>query len=307
MSILIPGTSHQITWAVQIVQDTTTYYVRAVIRDTRSNTIIATLNLDNLGNGRFSKSWNVPQDGSGFGREIEIEKTVYDDAGYTTANGQYGRFLDQYTIFNLGTRNSSTGGYGGGQSVDYKEIEKIIKKNLDSMVETTGNVIKAEKPEPVDMIPMINALHDVLKGLSGLSARISAMEMKDDDTHGEFDGIIQDVMAIKDELKATIDGSHRFLIETIDSKIEEVNSTIKEMERAEKSEIADIENKMDKQIKSLLKQFESVIEDGGKKLHSHVADAMTKPLHVSLAANVVPQKEPTPMDKRQEHIKRLIS
>ena len=129
MSILIPGTSHQITWSIQNLTDTTTYYVKAVIRDLRTNIILDTLYLTDLGNGRFSKTWNVPQDGQGFGRQIEIEKTVYEDSAYTIPSGLYGRWLDEYTIFNLANRLPSTGGYGGhGTQVDYKEITTIIKK-----------------------------------------------------------------------------------------------------------------------------------------------------------------------------------
>ena len=308
MNILIPGTSDQITWSIQNLQDTTTYYVRAVIRDVRTETILKTLNLTDLGNGRFSGVWNVPQDGSGFGREIEIEKTVYEDSGYTVPSGTYGRWLDRALIFNLANRLPSTGGYGGHTNqVDYKEIARIIKKEVETAMMPMIDSENKEKETPIDLSPVLQSLKMISSGLSGLATRISAMEVKDDNTHEEFDSIINDVMRIKDDIKSTIESSNSDLRAEFETKISEITSIIKEIEKKDRTDLAQVEKKMEKQIASILKRFEAIIEDGGKKLHSHVQDAMSKPLSVSLVGSALPsKKESTTADLRQEHIKRLI-
>lgn len=140
MSILIPATTHIISWVKQNQLDLTTYYVRAVVRNIKTDAILDTLDLTDLGSGRFSKTWNVPQDPTGYGVEISIIKTVYEDAAYTTVSGIYGSWEDRYLIFNLKQGSNNTGGFGGG-GVDYDVITAIIKKQLaEALTQIVGDL-----------------------------------------------------------------------------------------------------------------------------------------------------------------------
>ena len=70
--------------------DTATYYVQAVIRNSRTNAIIDTINLTDRDGYRFSKEWQVPADPSGEGLVIDIVTSIYTDSGYTTKSENYG-------------------------------------------------------------------------------------------------------------------------------------------------------------------------------------------------------------------------
>lgn len=131
---LIPGTTHAITWSKQNLLDTSTYYVRAVVRDTRTETVLATLDLVDLDNGRYSYPWTVVGDPSGRGREIEIEKTVYEDSGYTQVSGMYGRWLDQYVILDPRSASVAPGGANYGGTVDYEHIARLVAKEVQQAV-----------------------------------------------------------------------------------------------------------------------------------------------------------------------------
>jgi hypothetical protein len=139
--------------------DTTTYYVRAVIRDAYTDEILATLNLDDKGGQRFTKNWQVSPDPSGLGREISIVTSVYTDSGYTTKSENYGDEENSHLI----EENIQRGGGGGG--VDYYTLRKIIQEELD----------KLPKPEPFPDIPtpQVNVrLDSVLSAISELKVAL---------------------------------------------------------------------------------------------------------------------------------------
>lgn len=156
--------------------DATTYYVRAVIRNSVSGAIIETLNLTDETNGRFTKLWEVPSDVSGEGFYIDITLSVYSDSGYTTKASSYGDSNEQYLVYDR--RPPSVG--GGGVDVDYKKIEKILalalkpladRKELDLapvLLQIKGvlgkvEAIKIPNPEKLDQTPVLLRLTSVEK------------------------------------------------------------------------------------------------------------------------------------------------
>ncbi len=134
--------------------DLTTYYVQAVIRNSVTSDIIATVNLTDKTGGRFMKMWEVPSDVSGLGFYIDITITVYDDAGYTSKASAYGVDNEQYLIFD---RIVKSGG-GGSADVDYKKIGKLIADAIK----------KIEPPEGVDLSPVLSAVADVMKEVQAI-------------------------------------------------------------------------------------------------------------------------------------------
>lgn len=137
--------------------DATTYYVRAVVRNSRTDEILATLDLTDIGSRRFKKSWQVPADVSGQGFYIDITTSVYTDSNYTTKSGSYG---DDNNSFLVQTR-AKPGGGGGGADIDYKKIK--------SMLDILSGSIKKALPEKVEMTPVLNALKSLEKGLTTLN------------------------------------------------------------------------------------------------------------------------------------------
>lgn len=123
--------------------DSNTYYVRAVIRNARTDVVIDTVELTDQGNRRFSKEWQVPADTSGQGFYIVITTTVYTDSGYTTKSSLYGEKFDTYLVQE---RFNTSLGTGGGAYVNYEKIEKIIDEKLA--------LIPQPKEKKVDLEPI---------------------------------------------------------------------------------------------------------------------------------------------------------
>lgn len=126
--------------------DSSTYYVRAVIRNARTDVIIDTINLTDRGSRRFSLPWQTPADTSGLGFYIAVCTSVYTDAGYTIKSDSYGEEMQTYLIDN---RFRNLGGGGGGDGVDYTKLRKILKEVLTtfewSSVFSLSSVLEAIK------------------------------------------------------------------------------------------------------------------------------------------------------------------
>src|SRR5258707_3851150 len=79
--------------------DSTTYYVRAVVRDAKTDALLATVNLTDQGDAhRFSKKWQIPADQTGQGYYLLITTSVYTDSGYTTKSSNYGDKDETYLV-----------------------------------------------------------------------------------------------------------------------------------------------------------------------------------------------------------------
>src|SRR4051794_23817939 len=78
--------------------DATTYYVRAVIRNSVTDAIIDTVSLTDKTSQRFVYPWQVIGDVSGQGTQIDITTTVYEDSAYTTISSVYGKQTQDYIV-----------------------------------------------------------------------------------------------------------------------------------------------------------------------------------------------------------------
>jgi hypothetical protein len=167
--ILIPGTTHTITWTRQNLLDEATYYVRAVIRDVRTDEILSTVTLTEIASGRFSGSWSVVQDKSNRGREIDIEKTVYEDSGYTTPSAVYGRWVERYTVLDIKQSNNTGGSSAQRHAVDYSLIAQMIENAVK-------RIPPPEKPKDVDFSPVLKAIPSTKEFISALDTLRYAIE-----------------------------------------------------------------------------------------------------------------------------------
>lgn len=124
--------------------DATTFYVRAVIRNAYTDTIIDTVDLTDKGSQRFKYDWTVPADPSGEGFYISIITDVYSDSGYTTKSPIFETEEDTYLVYD---RIKGTAGGKGGAGVDYFRIREIIKEELTLLEEKEA---EKEKEEPME-------------------------------------------------------------------------------------------------------------------------------------------------------------
>lgn len=117
---------------------TDTAYVRAVIRNAKTDATLSTLTLTDKGSGRFTGDYQVPADVSGQGFWISIITTVYSDSGYTTQSQNYGVEVNTYLVQDR--FNHNIGGVGGGADIDYKRIKKMIDSAVKKIIKEVDSV-----------------------------------------------------------------------------------------------------------------------------------------------------------------------
>lgn len=138
--------------------DSGTYYVRAVIRNAKTDALIETVDLEDKGDRRFSMPWQVPADSSGEGFYIVITTTVYTDSGYSSVSANYTEEAGTYLIQDR--YNHAFGGHGGGPDIDYKRVRKIVQEEL-------GKLVMPEMTE-TDLMPLLEAVSDVKKAVQAI-------------------------------------------------------------------------------------------------------------------------------------------
>lgn len=228
--------------------DLTTYYVRAVIRDGKTDTLIDTVNLTDRGDShRFTKQWQVPPDPTGEGRDILIIYSVYTDSGYTTKAENYADEYVEHRIWHQQTHS------GGGIDVDYKKIQKMIN-------EAISNIPKPRPAKEVDLSPVSDSLQAILTEIRAIDIptpekvtftplvdRFDALEkaikvvQNKEMPETDLDPVLDAISDVKTELaSANLDRTHQ-AAEALYKRIQEFFAS-------------DLE-KIDKSVKELSKQF----------------------------------------------------
>ncbi len=229
---LKPGETFTIVRQLDNPADAGTYYVRAIIRNSRTDVIIETLNLDNKGSQRFTKSWQVVPDSSGEGFYIDIETRVFTDSGYSTYSDIYGK---ENKVLLVADRPLNLGGGGVDMSVDvdYSRIGKMIadgiKQNKPQAKETdlsgimsrlgqiTAQIAEIKQPEGVDLSPITSAIADIKKQIGEVGTDI-AQKIEDKEVTPATDlkpvlDMLEDLdpSVILETLKRVAEHMHEFL------------------------------------------------------------------------------------------------
>lgn len=189
---LQPGEQFAIARQIEDPSDTSTYYVRAYIRNARTDALLDTVNLADMGDQRFRKSWQVPADPSGQGTYITITTKVFTDAGYTAVSPDYGIQEHEHLIMDRAKGGSSRGGGGVMQrvTVDYNEISRIIAHHISEINFPTP-------AKPISTAPL-------LKAIQGLSREIRAIAIPTPDPV-DFQPVLAEIKRIEGTLYGAID------------------------------------------------------------------------------------------------------
>jgi hypothetical protein len=143
--------------------DNTTYYVRAVVRNAKTDSLIATVTLDDKGDGhRFSKKWQVPADQTGQGFYILITTSVYTDSGYTTKTPNYGDKYETYLVQDRLNRVIDV------PQIDYKGLETMMKRQIEVAFAKLPEPIDPTKLPKVDLAPVLSAISGVKRDIAGI-------------------------------------------------------------------------------------------------------------------------------------------
>lgn len=159
MSVIRPGEVFPIVRQLGDPADTGTYYVQAVVRNSRTGTTIQTINLTDGGNQRFTGSWTAIQDSSGQGLYVDITTTVYTDSGYTSVSDLYTK---ENIVLLVDLRwGASFRGFGGGGDVSYTRIRNIVREELDKT--------KFPEAKEVDFSEVLGAISSLSTKIQGIS------------------------------------------------------------------------------------------------------------------------------------------
>lgn len=136
MHQLSPQETFPIVYLLSDPNDTATYYIRSVVRNSATGAVIQIggQNFVNLvqsptNTRRFSLKIQAPNDASGLGLWIDITTTVYVDSGYTTPSPNYVEQLDKYLVQTRWVVGLGGGG-GTGRPWDPNEFKKLITEAI---------------------------------------------------------------------------------------------------------------------------------------------------------------------------------
>lgn len=185
MQQLQPHAIFPIVWVQENPFDTDTYYVRAVVRNSRTGATITTLTLTDNGSRRFTYNYTTPSDSSGQGLYIDITILIYTDAAFTTKSESYAEKNTQYLVIDRNVTAQTLASYlagtlGGGDDVDYKRIRKIFEdvlsekpkiemqtidlSSVNLAFESLQNIVlRLERKEavPTDLSPIMQKLTEI--------------------------------------------------------------------------------------------------------------------------------------------------
>lgn len=142
--------------------DSTLYYIQAVITRAKDNVVVATLNLERQGSTNlYKKDWVSSADPSGLGLQLINTVTTYTDSGYSTKSPQHPELFYTYIVEDR-RRHSNLGG-GVSTGIDYARLQEVVEKAVDEKVgdiKATVNAIEA-----TDLTPVMDAIQNVSEGI----------------------------------------------------------------------------------------------------------------------------------------------
>jgi hypothetical protein len=236
---LQPQASFTVVRQIANHTDSSTYFVRAVIRDAYTDELLANLDLTDRGSQRFSKNWQVPADVSGQGHYVSIVTSVYTDSGYTTKSENYG---DEENTYLVQDRSGWSHGRGGG-SLGISDIRRVIREELGKIEKPEGvdydrlkpspvndrteEVLKAirenkpEKTAPVDLAPVLEAVSAVKQAVEAkevtpptdLTPLLEKLQEKNETDGLDFSEVKEKLDAIEPALVAAVEGTVKKAIE----------------------------------------------------------------------------------------------
>lgn len=234
--------------------DAGTYYVRAVIRNAKTDAIIETVNLTDKGNRRFSYPWQAPEDPSGEGFYILITTFVYTDSGYTTKAENYGEEFSTYLVQDrINPRDLGP----IGPDIDYKKIAKMIKEEVSKIDIPKPKDIQIPKQDDSRIVSLLTECKEAIASIPQ-SIKIPVSEKVD----------FSKVLAKLEEMSASVAGIENVDIAPVVEKLSQIEKKIDDDERMDElsEKVDDMEPMIDEEkigelvtsIESLSKKIDSV-------------------------------------------------
>lgn len=252
MPQISPNTAIPVSYVTTIPGDVTLYFVRAVLRDTQSSTILQTLNLKNVSStpNRYTGVFSPVSDPSGLGRMIDITISVYTDSGYTTLSNNYQILQLNYTVLQPWIQGLGT---GGGLNIDYEKLQKMFDGTKVTNAEI-GNE-KAPKKERINYKRLENGV------LGANEATRSALSEELKAHTGSLSKILSDISSAHKESTALVGG--RF--EDLEARLKGLESGMTQGQKMSSQERSGVKNELISAIKEFREEYGKSTEDTSKK------------------------------------------
>ena len=245
-----PNTAWPVAYETSIPGDTTLYYVRAILRDTASSTILQTLNLKNISStpNRYVGQFSGVSDPSGMGRQVDVTISVYTDSGYTTLSPNYQIYQTAYTIIQPWIQNLGT---GGGLNIDYDKLQKMFDG-----AKVTNAVIGNEKAPKVRF--NYKRVEDAMSGSSeGIRAALS------DELQGHVKNLSGALSAIS-KASQEAQGAHGARLEALELRIAGLESRIGDGQRMSSKERSQVKNELLSAVKEFRQESKKYNDESPK-------------------------------------------
>lgn len=186
---ILPQSTLRIVRQLTDPLDVGTNYVQAVIRNSTTGDIVATINLTDKTNQRFTGEYTTPPDISGMGYYLDVTTTVYSDDAYTTKNANYA--IEAHTYF-IHEERIHLG--GGGSDVNYEKIRKIVQEILDGQE-------KPKMPTVKDLTPEIQAMEQRIK--DSVASAVASIRFPEQ-VRPDLDGVVARVNDVVENVGNTV-------------------------------------------------------------------------------------------------------
>lgn len=244
---LYPGNNFAFVRQIADHTDSTTYYVRVVIRDAYTDAIIETLDLDSKGSQRYSKQWKVPADPSGQGFYVSVVSSVYTDSDHTTKSTDYGDEENTYLVVDR-PRN-----LGGGSSLVGRDVSDIVRKEIADIVPSISKMFEDLFRNSIEKDSVMTAkINEIFKCVK----EIEAKEDPEAPEATDLSPVIEAIKAVEAEVRA-IDTNVDLtpITDILEANKEEGEVTNEEMQMALKGIESNIKKALDNTGTDILKKL----------------------------------------------------
>ncbi len=249
---LTQGQSFCIARQLDNPQDTGTYYVRAVVRNSVSGETIGTYNLTDKTSGRFEYLWQVPETADD--TQIDITIRVYSDSGYTIEDTPYAIRKDEYII-----RKNPVYFGSGGMGLTKKDIREIVKEEVDKInfpltdLSPVLEFLAVLNRKNVDLSPIFQAIS---ANKNEIKSEIRKIDIPKTDIRPIIDSLGKNLSAIR-ELDNNIKNNRNQVDEAV-KNIEQISNGLDKIIEKGKDYFTDDMFELKEKIDGLEKKFDEI-------------------------------------------------
>lgn len=273
---LTPTQPYTLSYFITDPNDSTTYYVRAVVYDAITGEVLDTKNLTAVSTNShlFTVRTQAPGDPSGHGRRIVVVATAYTDSGYTTKSSNYQEQSENYIVIKPGA-----GINVGGGGVDWYLVKEMIVEEVGKVSESLKPVIKTLK----EILGDTKNIPDLIAKIKDLKSDVSG-NMKDDSKEIEalfkiLEAIAKnisskniaqktDIKSVLDSIKSSSKSLREFIPQVLDKQSKKITFVLNEAVEKEEPEETEVEPEKKPEVepkKELKLEPEIKLEDEPKE------------------------------------------